>query len=83
MDELVRLLKVFSVAFGMEINWKKLCTYWFNKYTHKSQWLNEYNWQWAEEGDLSKLLGTPFGLNFNIQNVDNFLCRKIAKKLDY
>ena len=32
---------------------------------------------------MSKLLGTPFGLNLNIQDVDTFLYRKIAKKLDY
>ena len=33
-DELVKLLKAFSEALGMEINWDKLCTYWFDKYTH-------------------------------------------------
>ena len=36
-DELVRLLKVFSEASGMEINWNKSCVYWFDKYTHKSE----------------------------------------------
>ena len=82
-DEMVRLLKVFSAASGMEINWKKSSAYWFDKYTHKPEWLNGYNWQWAEEGDLSKLLGTPFGLNLNTQDVDQFLYAKIAKKLDY
>ena len=34
-DELVRILKVFSEASGMEINWEKSCAYWFDKYTHK------------------------------------------------
>lgn len=62
-DELVRILKVFSEALGMEINWKKSCAYWFDKFTHKLEWLVGYNWKWAEEGDLSKLLITPFGLN--------------------
>ena len=32
---------------------------------------------------MSKLLGTPFGLNLNVKDVDNFLYRKIARKLDY
>jgi hypothetical protein len=82
-DELVRILKVFSAASGMEINWEKSCAYWFDKYTHKPEWLNGYNWQWATEGDLSKLLGTPFGLNLNTRDVDQFLYNKIAKKLDY
>ena len=66
----------------MEINWK-LCAYWFNKYAHKPEWHNGYNWRWAEEGDLSKLLGTSFGLYLNTQEVDHFLYTKINKKLDY
>ena len=33
-DELVKLLKTFSEASGMEINWDKSCAYWFDKYTH-------------------------------------------------
>ena len=36
-DELVCLLKVFSEASGMEINWEKSCAYWFDKYTHKTE----------------------------------------------
>ena len=32
---------------------------------------------------MSKLLGTPFGLNLNTQDVDQFLYAKIAKKIDY
>lgn len=82
-DELVRLLKLFSEASGMKINWAKLCTYWFDKYAHKPKWLACYNRRWAEEGDLSKLLGTPFGLNLNTLDIDHFLYSKIAKKLDY
>jgi hypothetical protein len=82
-DELVRLLKVFSETSGMEINWEKSSAYWFDKFTHKPVWLNGYDWQWAEEGDLSKLLGTPFGLNLDTKDVDQFLYGKIAKKLDY
>ena len=33
-NELVKLLKTFSEASGMEINWDKSCAYWFDKYTH-------------------------------------------------
>lgn len=39
--------------------------------------------KWSEEGQLSKLLGTPFGLNLNTPDVDQFLYTKITKKLDY
>lgn len=61
-DELVRMLKVFSAASGMEINWEKSCTYLFDKYTHKPEWLNGYNWQWAEEagrGGAIKVIRDP------------------------
>ena len=42
-DELVRILKEFSEASGMEINWEKSCAYWFDKYMHKPDWLAGYN----------------------------------------
>ena len=82
-DELVRLLKVFSEASGIEINWEKSSAYWFDKFTHKPVWLNGYGWQWVEEGDLSKLLGTPFGLNLDTKDMYRFLYGKISRKLDY
>lgn len=61
----------------------KLYAYWFDKCTHKPEWFFGYNWKWAEDGDLSKKLGVPFGLNLNTKDVDQFLYNKIAKKLDY
>lgn len=82
-DELVRLLKLFNEAPGLDINYEKLCAYWFDKYTHTFTWLVGYNWRWAEEGDLSKLLMIPFGLHLNTPNVDQFLYKKISMKLDY
>ena len=48
-DEMVRILQVFSAASGMEINWEKSSAYWFDRFTHKLAWLNEYQWQWATE----------------------------------
>lgn len=82
-DELVRILEVFTEASWVEINWEKFCAYWFDKYTHKPEWLADCNWQWAEDGDLSKLLDTPFGLNLNTPDIDHFLYQKNSKKLDY
>ena len=66
-NEMVRILKVFNEVSGMEINWEKSC--WHDKFTHKPEWRNGYNWRWAEERYMSKLLGTPFGLNLNIRDV--------------
>lgn len=82
-DELARLLKVFNEASKMDTIWDKLWFYWFDKYTHKPTWLEGYDWRWAEEGDLSKLLGNSFSLNLNTPQVDQFLYSKITKELDY
>ena len=76
-DELGRLLRFFSDAFGMNINWEKTCMYWFDKFTHNPVWLVGYNWRWAEEENLSKLLGTPFGLKLNVSDIDHFLTQKL------
>jgi hypothetical protein len=39
--------------------------------------------QWAVEHQLSKLLGTPFGIDLHTGDVDEFLLRKVQKKLTY
>lgn len=49
----------------------------------RPSWLNSYDWSWAQIGELSKLLGTPFGLELDTKNVDDFLVEKITKKLKY
>jgi hypothetical protein len=40
-------------------------------------------WQWANEEEVSKLLGTPFGLSLKSMQVDSFLVEKIEQKLKY
>ena len=82
-DELVKILETFSQASGILINWEKSCAYWFDKHTHKPEWLLGYNWKWAEENDLPKLLGTLFGLNLDTKDGDQFLYNKIIKKLEH
>lgn len=71
-EEHVRLFIIFSKTSGMKINWDKSCNYWFDQFTHKPVWLQGYDWQWAEEEDLSKLLGTHFDLQLNIHDVNQF-----------
>ena len=77
-DEMVRILQVFNATSGMEINWEKSSAYWFDRFTHKPEWLNEYQWQYATEEELSKLLGTSFELNLKTLDVDQFLYGKIT-----
>lgn len=71
MDELVRLLGVFSVASKMEIILRKFYVYWFDRHIPKPNWLDTYNWTWTIEHDLSKLLGTLF--NFNLHMINSLL----------
>ena len=42
-DELDRLLGLFSKASGIKINWENTCAYWFDKYIHKPDWLAGFN----------------------------------------
>lgn len=77
--ELVWLLEVFNCALRMEIGWHKFCAYWFDHSMSKPAWLNNYNWPWAKENDLSKLKGTLLGLNLQIKDVNQLLLRKFPK----
>ena len=40
---------------------------------------NNWQWPWAEEGELSKLLGIFFGLNLDTHDVDHFLYAKVLR----
>lgn len=53
MDELIRILETFNKTSGMKINLKKLCLYWFVKYTHKHDWQLGYKYKWAEKCNIS------------------------------
>jgi hypothetical protein len=79
---LVQLLRSFAQASGLYINWEKSIAYWFTP-DPTPPWLAIFDFPWAIEHSLSKLLGTPFGLNLVIEDVDNFLLGKITKKIDY
>jgi hypothetical protein len=45
--------------------------------------MQHFRWQWASVGEVSKLLGSPFGLTLSMQDVDSFLSAKIDRKLAY
>ena len=76
--ELIRLLKVSNEGFGMKINLEKL----FDKFNHKSVWLNGYDWQRTEKGDLSKHSDTPRDLNLDTKDVDYFFMVKLLRNLN-
>jgi hypothetical protein len=39
----------------------------------RPDWLDDMEWRWAQEGEVSKLLDTPFGLDIFTQEIDKFL----------
>ncbi len=39
-----------------------------------------FNWKWAKEGDLSKLMGFHVGFNLDMKEVDEFLIGRIIKR---
>ena len=44
-------------------------------------WLDNHQQGWADDGELSKLLGIAFGPSLDTQDVDEFLLSKICKKI--
>ena len=58
------------------------CSYWCAT-TEKPDWMQNLGWQWAQDGELAKLLGTPFGLHLETCDIDLFLFQKVRKKLIY
>lgn len=79
---LLDILNLFKNGSSLEINWRKSHAYWCSS-GRKQSWLKDIGWQWAEEKDFSKLLSTPFGLNLETENIDNFLVDRIKAKLAY
>jgi hypothetical protein len=78
----VATLHMFSSASGLMLNWEKSTTFWCDPYGGpRPDWTRRLEFQWAGPEDVSKLLGTPFGLSLNSEGVDSFLSDKIDRKL--
>jgi hypothetical protein len=76
------LLQDFGHATGLVYNTRKSVLYWFSPLI-PPRWLQSFGCQIAQTQDLSKLLGTPFGISLETNDVDAFLQQKITKKLNY
>jgi hypothetical protein len=60
----VATLEKFCQVSGLNINWNKTLAYfWARGNQQRPAWTNRLNWQWAAQDEVSKLLGTPFGLS--------------------
>lgn len=80
---LVNILQSFSLASGLLINWAKSGAYWQGRNAQRPAWSQNFGWSWIPEGNLSKLLGSPFGLSISTADIDNFLVDKVRRKLTY
>lgn len=81
-DNLVAILEKFKVAANLKINWNRSITYWFGR-GDRLEWLNKYQWQWAPNGNISKLLSIPFEIHPNISDVGAFLLNSVKNKLAF
>ena len=77
--DLILILDTFRKVTGLEINWLKSHAYWLS-HSAKPLWLENIGWQWAQEKDLVKLLGTPFGIDPSSESIDQFLIARVTKK---
>jgi exonuclease III len=81
---LIHILNTFCLASGLVINWLKSCAYWKGAHLDpRPAWTDLLGIIWARGDEVSKLLGTPFGMTLTSADVDKFLLERINKKLDY
>jgi hypothetical protein len=64
-DHIVGIFHKFGNASAFEVNWHKNVAYWCSR-GRPPRWVEKYQWKWATIGDLSKLLGMPFGLKLEL-----------------
>jgi hypothetical protein len=80
----VSILHTFSSGSGLTLNWEKSGAYfWAAGSSQRPDWTNQFQFQWVSEHNLSKLLGTPFGISLSSQDVNDFLLTRTDKKLQY
>lgn len=79
---IIQLLLLFRLAFRLEINWLNNFAYWISN-NPPPHWLRNLSCPWVVVGNLFRLFGTPFGLELNTVDVDEFLYQKVKKKLNY
>ncbi len=76
-------MRYFGIASSLKINWEKNATYYNGVGQAKPSWLGSFHWKWAQDGDISKLLGSPCGLGLKVGDIDKFLLNKVKKKLAF
>lgn len=81
---LINCLGLFCRGSSLVLNWQKSWGYWKHgkgARHPRPNWTNRLGVTWVDNGDISKLLGTPFGLDMTSNDVNEFLLAKVRKKL--
>lgn len=79
---MISLLDVFCRATGLLINWTKSSGYWkYSTNNERPPWTNDLGITWANNADVSKLLGAPFGMTLKSKGIDDYLVNRVSKNL--
>lgn len=83
MEHLIAVLKIFCTASGLDLNWGKLRAYWASHdgTRRKRPWCDDLPVAWAEENELSKLLGVVFGMDLTSSDANAFLQLRIDRAM--
>lgn len=81
---LILSLDTFCIASGLVINWNKSSGHWECKDSlFRPPWTDYLGIKWADDNEVGKLLGAPFGMTLTSGDIDNFLYEKTTKKLTH
>jgi hypothetical protein len=77
-------LHLFSAGSGLTLNWEKPgAFYWDVGNSQQPTWTYQFAFQWVSKDNVSKLLGTPFGITLATEAVNQFLLDRTDKKLQH
>lgn len=76
------MLTEFGLATGLVLNRHKSSMYWYHTMP-PPPWLQSFGFTVTPAQELSRLLGTPFGVDLETRDVDRFLANKLTTKLRY
>jgi len=68
---LALLLEQYGLASSLLINWPQSLVYWLSP-EPDPPWISNIDCPWAIEHQLSKFLGSPFGIDVKTSDVDEF-----------
>lgn len=81
LDKAYVLLEAFCGASGSKVNWDKTFGVWAANSPRTCSWGEDLGLKWLAEGEVTKYLGFPFGLNISQADKDAKILLQIRSKL--